>query len=157
MSKHINILHNSKSTGPSILRLMQIECDWALKFQQMKNLENYFRKLDALLACGLIVLSKNMEKFDTPLSDITNQFFSEIKLVAPKNFSWTISIDEIRPHLPGVFLVCHEEDWFIIQETNSDVIYILEGSEETLEDPLFTYENIFEYIYHMVKNENSLF
>ena len=157
MSKHINILHNSKSTGPSILRLMQIECDWALKFQQMKNLKNYFRKLDALLACGLIVLSKNMEKFDTPLSDITNQFFSEIKLVAPKNFSWTISIDEIRPHLPGVFLVCHEEDWFIIQETNSDVIYILEGSEETLEDPLFTYENIFEYIYHMVKNENSLF
>ena len=157
MSKHINILYNSKSTGPSILWLMQIECDWALKFQQMKNLENYFRKLDALLACGLIVLSKNMEKFDTPLSDITNQFFSEIKLGAPKNFSWTISIDEIRPHLPGVFLVCHEEDWFIIQETNSDVIYILEGSEETLEDPLFTYENIFEYIYHMVKNENSLF
>lgn len=157
MSKHINILYNSKSTGPSILRLMQIECDWALKFQQMKNLENYFRKLDALLACGLIVLSKNMEKFDTPLSDITNQFFSEIKLVAPKNFSWTISIDEIRRHLPGVFLVGHEEDWFIIQETNSDVIYILEGSEETLEDPLFTYENIFEYIYHMVKDENSLF
>ncbi len=113
----------------------------------MKNLEKFFTKLDVLVALGLIVLSKNMKKLATaPISDITDQFFSEIILIAPKNFSWTISVDEIRPHSPGAYLIGHEEDWFITQKTGSDMIYILEGSEETLDDPLFAYQNIFEYI-----------
>ena len=119
----------------------------------MKTVEKYFPKLDVLVALGLIVLSKNVEKLATaPISDITDQFFSEIKLVAPKNLSWSISINEIKPHSPGVYLIGHEEDWFIVQKTGSDMIYILEGSEETIEDPLFAYKNIYEYIYNRVNN-----
>lgn len=44
----------------------------------MKNLGNYFRKLEVLEAHGLIVLSKNLEKLDAvPISDITDRFFSK--------------------------------------------------------------------------------
>ena len=108
-------------------------------------------------------LIKNGELLATPFSNevkipdtislISKELFSRYETVRTKTGGFELSLLNIKnsEYIHGYTSIGHSEDWDIIQQSDTDEVFIVEGSE-TCEDEI---EIRFPSIYHLIVNEIS--